>query len=58
MVSYEEEHIILALKDVESGLSQRKAAERRGIPRSTLRHRPAGGQNAKEANEWRQRLSN
>lgn len=58
MTSNTEKHIIRALEDIQNGLSQRKASERWGIPRSTLRGRLNGSQNVNDANEWRKRLSN
>lgn len=55
--SYSEEDILAAIQDIESGISQRVAAQRWKIPRSTLRHRCKGGLNIHEASESRQRLS-
>lgn len=57
MPSYSEKDILAAIQDIESGISQREAAQRWRIPRSTLRHRCNGGQNSNKANEYRQRLS-
>lgn len=55
--SYSEDDILAAIQDMENGISQRVAAQRWRIPRSTLRHRCKGGVNAHEASECRQRLS-
>ncbi|KAL7952163.1 hypothetical protein V8C34DRAFT_299964 [Trichoderma compactum] len=40
-----EKAILSALKDVQNGISQRKAAQRWGIPRITLQTRLNGGHN-------------
>lgn len=57
MPPYSEEFIASAIEDVENGISQRKAAQRWGIPRSTLQERLSGRVTRSEANEHRQRLS-
>lgn len=57
MPSYSENSILLAIQDVESGISVRKAAQRWGIPRSTLHDRLTGTVTRNEANEHNQRLS-
>jgi DDE superfamily endonuclease/Tc5 transposase DNA-binding domain/helix-turn-helix, Psq domain len=52
-----ENAILGALKDIENGVSQRKAAQRWGIPRSTLQKRLNGSQSRSDAFESLQRLS-
>lgn len=52
-----ENAILLAIKEVENGISQRLAAKRHGIATSTLRHRLNGGQSPRKAKEGMQRLS-
>jgi hypothetical protein len=52
-----ENAISFAIKDVQDGVSQRKAAERWGVPRSTLQKRLSGSQPRSNANEHLQRLS-
>jgi transposase len=57
MPKYSENTILSAIKDVENGISQRKAAQRWGIPRSTLNNRLHGIVTRNAANEHKQRLS-
>jgi hypothetical protein len=57
MSEYSENNLQLAIRDVESGVSQRKAAERWGIPRTTLRDRISGRKTRAMEAETRQRLS-
>jgi transposase len=57
MPSPPEKAVLAAIQDVENGVSQRQAAERHRIPRSTLRHRLNGGQSPRKAHEGKQRLS-
>ena len=57
MPRYIEGDIELAILDVESGLSQRQAALRNGIPRSTLSERLNGRRNSKIAHEHRQKIT-
>ena len=57
MPRYSENSICLAIQDVENGISLRKAAQRWGIPRSTLHDRLTGTVTRNEANEHNQRLS-
>lgn len=52
-----EKSIASALEAIQNGLSQRKAAKRWGIPRSTLQKRLNGSQSRSDANEYLQRLS-
>lgn len=52
-----ESAILSALKDIENGISQRKAAQRWGIPRTTLQSRLNGRQARSDAYESYQRLS-
>jgi hypothetical protein len=52
-----EADIFSALKDIKNGISQRKAAARWGIPRSTLQKRLSGSQPRSDAFESLQRLS-
>jgi hypothetical protein len=55
---YESESAInSAIADIESGISLRKAAQRWGIPRSTLHRRVHGAVTRNEANKHNQRLS-
>lgn len=57
MPSYSEKGILEAIKDVESGISQRKAAQRWGIPKTTLHDRLNSTVNKYDAQEHTQRLS-
>ncbi|KAJ4859594.1 tc5 transposase DNA-binding domain-containing protein [Trichoderma breve] len=57
MPDYTEDNVLSALKDIESGLSQRKAAQRWKVPRATLQKRLSGGVTRRQANEHKQRLS-
>ncbi|KAK1245194.1 hypothetical protein MKX08_004823 [Trichoderma sp. CBMAI-0020] len=57
MPCYSEDNILSAITDIENGISQRKAAARWGIPRSTLQERINGRVTRNKANEHRQRLS-
>lgn len=52
-----ENSIASALEAIQNGLSQRKAAKRWGIPRSTLQKRLNGSQSRSDANKHLQRLS-
>lgn len=52
-----ESAIFSALKDIENGISQRKAAARWGVPRTTLQRRLTGSQPRLDAFESLQRLS-
>jgi plasmid maintenance system antidote protein VapI len=52
-----EKSISSALEAIQNGISQRKAAKRWGIPRSTLQKRLNGSQSRSDANEYLQRLS-
>lgn len=52
-----ESAILSAINDVDNGISQRKAAQRWGIPRSTLQKRLNGSQSRADAHEFTQRLS-
>jgi 4-hydroxybenzoate polyprenyltransferase len=57
MPKYSEESIRSAINDVENGISQRKAAQRWKIPRTTLQERLNGRTTRKESHEFCQRLS-
>lgn len=57
MPSYSEKDLLEAIKDVESGISQRKAAQRWGVPKTTLHDRLNGTLNKYDAQEHTQRLS-
>ena len=57
MSHYTEEDVQNALFDIKNGLSQRKAASKYGIPRSTLFGRIQGGGPRKDANDDMQKLS-
>lgn len=57
MSEYPENNLQSAIRDVEAGVSQRKAAERWGIPRTTLRDRLSGAKTRAMEAETRQRLS-
>lgn len=57
MPEYTESAIFSALEDIDKGISLRKAAQRWGIPRSTLHNRLNGIVTRNEANEHNQRLS-
>jgi len=52
-----ENSIALALAAIESGVSERKAAQEYGISRSTLQSRQAGGVSSRSAHLHQQRLS-
>uniref|UniRef100_A0A8H7K3U1 HTH CENPB-type domain-containing protein n=1 Tax=Bionectria ochroleuca TaxID=29856 RepID=A0A8H7K3U1_BIOOC len=57
MSEYLETNLQLAIRDVEAGDSQRKAAARWGVPRTSLRNRIAGRKTRQQEAETRQRLS-
>ena len=57
MPSYSEIDIENAIKEVQNGISQRVAAQRYGIPRTTLRYRYEGGETHQSSHEHYQRLS-
>ena len=57
MPGYTNEDIQNALQDIKNGFSQRKAAERNGVPRQTLRDRIAGALPHSEAHKHQQKLS-
>lgn len=57
MPKYSEESILSAIKDVKAGISQRQAAKRWKIPRTTLQERLSGRTSRAESHEFSQRLS-
>jgi 4-hydroxybenzoate polyprenyltransferase len=57
MSEYSEYNLQQAIREVESGVSQRKACARWGIPRTTLRDRMSGRKTRAMEAETRQRLS-
>lgn len=57
MPSYTEEDLQNAIQDVLSGISIRKAASGRGVPRQTISDRLSGRTTRKESHEDQQRLS-
>ncbi|VBB84317.1 Putative protein of unknown function [Podospora comata] len=57
MAKYTEEDVKNAQEDIAAGISQRKASNKHGIPRSTLKHRIDGTLPRNLAHENQQRLS-
>lgn len=57
MTKSSEDSIASALEAIQNGVSQRKAAKRWGVPRSTLQKRLNGSKSRSDANEYLQRLS-
>lgn len=58
MPSYTEIDLQNALRDIEGGISRRVAAQRYGIPCTTLNNRMNGAESQQASHEDQQRLSN
>ena len=54
---YAERDIQLAIQDISNGISQNAAADKHGIPRSTLQGRLKGAGTRQEAKELQMKLS-